>query len=143
MASRRPFVSSKHNSIWVDSNQYLLYLKVLLDHSTFPAENLATNVPLFSLFLPIPVDKAPPLVTWSKFAPSIWTNWENEREPMEVKPLSQNPLKPGDRLSRFCMGVCRGYSRSTILAGSNVDGRGPGYVVGFRKGRVYEASGTS
>ena len=87
-----------------------------MDKSTFPQENVAANVPLFALALPVPVDKAPPLVTWSKFAPSIWSSWENEREPMEVKPMVHNGLQSGDHLSKFSIAVVRGYSRSTVLA---------------------------
>ena len=90
--------------------------QVRLDSNLFPPENTAANIPIFALSLPIPVDQAPPLVTWGKFAPSIWTSWENEREPLEIKPLSSAMMTAGDRLTRASLGVCRGYSRSTIIA---------------------------
>ena len=89
--------------------------QVQLDSHGFPGENVAANIPLLSFSLPIPVDQAPPLVTWSKFAASIWSCWENEREPLEVRPLGTPPLQPGDLLSRASVGICRGYSRSTII----------------------------
>ena len=87
-----------------------------MDSCVFPTENIAANIPILALSLPIPVDQAPPLVTWAKFAPSIWTAWENERAPLEVRPQSAPLLLPGDRLTRASVGVCRGYSRSTIIA---------------------------
>ena len=90
--------------------------QVLLNTHVFPSENKAADIPMLALSLPIPVDQAPPLVTWSKFAPSIWTAWENEREPLEVRPQAVPPLQAGDRLTRASVGVCRGYSRSTIIA---------------------------
>ncbi|CAE7499646.1 unnamed protein product [Symbiodinium sp. CCMP2592] len=97
---------------WLSSNGHP---EVASLHHTFPAENTAANIPLLSFSLPIPVDQAPPLVTWSKFAPSIFSCWENEREPLEVRPLGTPALRPGDLLSRASVAVCRGYSRSTII----------------------------
>ena len=90
--------------------------EVMVGNSCFPNEGIPTTMPLMALYLPVPVDKAPPLVTWSKFATSIWTQWEPHREPLEIKALSNDPMKPGDVLKPFTVGVCRGYSRATILA---------------------------
>ena len=86
-----------------------------LDKTAFPAEGVPATIPLLSLYLPLPVEKPPPLVTWSKFAPSIWNEWEPNREPLEVKPLSHCPLQPGEGLKPCSVGICRGYTRATIL----------------------------
>ncbi|CAE7234456.1 unnamed protein product [Symbiodinium sp. CCMP2592] len=98
---------------WLSSNGQS---EVVVDNHVFPSENIAANIPILALSLPIPVDQAPPLITWGKFAPSIWSAWENEREPLEVKPQASTQLKAGERLTRASVGVCRGYSRSTIIA---------------------------
>ena len=89
--------------------------KVWLQHYKFPDEGAPADVPLLSLYLPVPVDKAPPMVTWAKFAPSIWSAWEGNREPLEIRPLSHDILRPGDALALRKVGVCRGYSRATII----------------------------
>lgn len=88
----------------------------MVDQGHFPADNVADYVPFFSLYLPIPIDKAPPIITWSKFSVPIWNNWENEREPLEIRPTTHKPLVPGDRLEPFSVSVCRGYTRATIIA---------------------------
>eukprot|EP00439_Symbiodinium_sp_Y106_P046886 s62_g6.t1 len=90
--------------------------RVLVDQGHFPAEDVPDYVPFFSLYLPIPVDKAPPLITWSKFSVPIWSNWENEREPVEIRATTHKPLVPGDKLEPFSVAVCRGYTRCTIIA---------------------------
>ena len=87
-----------------------------MDQGHFPAEDVPDYVPFFSLYLPIPVDKAPPLITWSKFSVPIWSNWENEREPVEIRATTHKPLVPGDKLEPFSVAVCRGYTRCTIIA---------------------------
>ena len=87
-----------------------------MDHGNFPAEGIVSSIPFFSLYLPLPVDRAPPLITWAKFAPSIWTAWESEREPFEVKAATHKVLSPGDRLEVSSVGVARGYTRASIIA---------------------------
>ena len=87
-----------------------------MDQSNFPAEGIASNIPFFSLYLPLPVDRAPPMVTWAKFAPSIWTAWEGEREPFEVKATTHKVLSAGDRLEVASVGIARGYTRASIIA---------------------------
>ena len=89
---------------------------MLLDTHQFPAERVPDLIPFTALYLPLPIDKAPPLVTWAKFAVPIWNVWENEREPLEIRSSSQKPLVPGDRLVAFSVSLCRGYTRATIIA---------------------------
>ena len=89
---------------------------MLLDTHQFPAEGVPDLIPFPALYLPLPIDKAPPLVTWAKFAVPIWNAWENEREPLEIRSSSQKPLVPGDRLVAFSVSLCRGYTRATIIA---------------------------
>ena len=84
-----------------------------MDKWSFPGEGDPQSIPFLSLYLPLPVEKAPPFITWSKFCQSIWSQWENNREPLEIRATSS--MKPGDKLQPFSVAVCRGYSRATII----------------------------
>ena len=84
-----------------------------MEKQNFPSEDGAVLIPLLALDFAKPVDGWPPRVQWERWAESIWSGSETNREPIEVRPVKVNP---GDLLDPTSIAITKGFTRASLIA---------------------------